>query len=82
MIISTGVNIYPYMQQLASLDAQQPQQPLPHLPAELQQIITPLHPNKWEELLQSHPDREFAQYIVDGLRNSFRIGLNREAKLK
>ena len=82
MIISTGVNTYPYMQQLASLDAQRPQQSLLHLPAELQQIITPLHPHKWEELLQSYPDREFAQYIVNGLRNGFRIGFNREAKLK
>ena len=70
------------MQQLARLDAQQPQQPLPHLPVELQQIITPLRPNKWEELLQSYPDREFAQYIVDDLRNGFQIGFNREAKLK
>lgn len=41
-----------------------------------------MHPQKWEELLQSYPDREFAQYIIAGLCNSFRIGFNREAKLK
>ena len=70
------------MQQLASLDAQQPQQSLLHLPAELQQTITPLHPRKWEELLQSYPDHEFAQYVINGLHNGFRIGFNREAKLK
>ena len=76
-----GGNTYPYMQQLASLDAQRPQQPQPHLPAKLQQITTPLHPHKWEELLQSYPDRDLAQYVVAGLRNGFRIGFNRDAKL-
>ena len=71
MITSTG-DVYPYIQQLvASLDAQQPQQKLPHLPADLQQITTPLHPQKWEELLQSYPDREFAQYTVAGLQKGF-----------
>ena len=82
MITPTGVNVYPCMQQLASLDAQQPQQKLPHFPADLQQISTPLHLRKWEELLQSYPDREFAQYIVAGLREGFRIGFNRDARLK
>ena len=47
MITSTGDHIYPYIQQLASLDTQQPQQKLPHLPADLQKITTPLHLQKF-----------------------------------
>lgn len=82
LITLAGGDTYPYMQQLASLDAQRPQQPLPLRPANLQQITTPLHPHKWEELLQNYPDRDLAQYVVAGLRNGFRIGFNRDAKLK
>ena len=82
MTTPIGHNTYPYMQQLSGLDAYQPQQQLPHLPAELQQITTPLLPHIWEELLLSYPDREFAQYIVAGLRDGFRLGFNREARLK
>ena len=70
------------MQQLAGLDAYQPQQHLSHLPIDILQIATPLQLQIWEDLLQGYPDQKFAQYIVSGLRNGFRIGFNQEARLK
>ena len=30
----------------------------------------------WEEALSKHPDRQFANYVVSGLKNGFRIGFD------
>ena len=30
----------------------------------------------WEEALNKHPDRQFANYVVSGLKNGFRIGFD------
>ena len=35
-----------------------------------------------ERALATRPDRAYARYIVDGLRNGFRIGFQRRAPLK
>ena len=43
---------------------------------------SPLDPAVWQQCLQSYPDREFAQFIVRGLRGGFRIGVRRGAQLK
>ena len=39
-------------------------------------ITTPLKLSKWEELLQEHPDKKFAGYILRGIGNGFRIGFD------
>ena len=46
----------------------------PVIPAELGVVKSPLRASEWEEVLGSHPDREFARYIVTGIREGFRIG--------
>ena len=46
---------------------------LPTLP-QLQRISTPLLAKIWEELLTSHPDPTFSQYIIRGIRSGFRTG--------
>ena len=37
-------------------------------------IITPLEWSRWQSALRGHPDKEYATYIVRGLRDGFRIG--------
>ena len=40
-------------------------------------IVTPLQVEVWEAGLAAHPDRQFAEYILQGLRQGFRIGFDR-----
>ena len=73
--------VYRYMEDLLRLDAQRPcspssaAYPLPSLFA----IHSPLRAEAWECHLSSHPDRSFASYIVEGIRQGFRIGFARSA---
>ena len=62
---------YPYTQQLLALDAcRNKQQQLPHV---LCTITTPM---KREAGLMSHPDQEFASYILWGIEQGFRVGFD------
>ena len=45
-------------------------------PPPLLQVTTPLKWETWARALQAHPDRDFVAYIVEGLRDGFRIGFN------
>ncbi len=44
--------------------------------------VTPLHPDAWSQALASHPDQAFAQYVVEGLRQGFRIGFQPGSPLR
>lgn len=46
------------------------------------QVKTPLILDRWSSELANHPDRSFAQYILDGIANGFRIGFNRHHPLQ
>ena len=52
------------------------------LPQELTVVQTPLVVDAWSSALQTHPDRAFARYIVNGLRRGFRIGFHRPSPLR
>ena len=39
-------------------------------------MTTPLRVAAWREALASHPDQEFASYIVQGITEGFRIGFD------
>ena len=45
-------------------------------PLENIEICSPLHIPQWSSLLYSHPDKEFASYILQGISAGFRIGFN------
>ena len=64
---------YIYINDLFQLEARQSGLTSPTLP-QLQRVSTPLRAEIWEELLASHPDPTFAQYIIHGIRSGFRIG--------
>ena len=49
------------------------------LPAALRGVQTPLQVERWERALRYHPDRWFADYLIRGMREGFRIGFNRQA---
>ena len=40
---------------------------------------SPLNAKAWEKRLSHHPDRDFADYIVNGIQKGFRLGINPEA---
>ena len=40
-------------------------------------VSTPIIYGEWSRQLQSHPDERFVGYILDGLREGFRIGMDR-----
>ena len=70
------------MQQLLELDRCRP--PSQHeLQDQLRHIETPVRLSVWQEALANHPDQSFAKYILNGLKEGFRIGFNhKEAKLQ
>ena len=39
-------------------------------------MSTPSNITTWEQALADHPDKLFAQYLIQGLKNSFRIGFD------
>ena len=39
---------------------------------------SPLKIDEWSQALGCHPDQHFAQYITDGLKQGFRVGINRQ----
>ena len=44
-------------------------------------ISTPLHLETWKKQLASHPDQDFAQFIVKGISGGFPIGVDPAASL-
>ena len=52
------------------------------VPAWLQRVATPLILQEWMEELKDHPDAEFRGYILNGIKNGFRIGFNRAVTCK
>ena len=44
------------------------------LPAALLEITTPLISKVWEHELATHPDQSFASYVVNGIKQGFRVG--------
>ena len=70
-----GNKCNPYTQDLLELDS--------YLPVAgqvsnkmLAKVNTPLQVTEWERAMASHPDREFVEYLLRGIREGFRIGYN------
>ena len=69
---------YPDTKDLCELDACRPRGQAAQIPPEARTIVTPLSPRHWEQALANHPDRQFARYIVNGLRDGFFIGFQHD----
>ena len=70
-----GRGRYIYMDDLLELDKRRPSG-VNALPEGVGAIATPLRWEVWAKELRDFPDREFARYIVDGIRHGFRIGFD------
>ena len=46
------------------------------MPTALSTDTSPLDWQEWAKALAAHPDKQFAEYIVNGIRVSFRVGYN------
>ena len=68
------------MDTLRCLDSCTP--PARTLPVDIKSIVTPLDWEVWDAKLAKHPDQQFRQYIVSGIRNGFRIGFDYQRPLK
>ena len=68
----------PYAKDLRKLDACRHWSQAAQIPPEACTLVTPLTPRRWEQVLAKHPDRRFARYIVNGLRDGFRIGFQHD----
>ena len=40
-------------------------------------VFTPLNLPQWESMLAGHPDRNYVEFILNGIRDGFRIGFSR-----
>ena len=64
---------YIYIDHLLCLAGRRPSHPI-DLPQHLWPVNTPLNPRAWASHLQSHPDRAYVDYIVQGIHHGFRLG--------
>ena len=77
----TPPGLYPYTDHLLKLQQHLPatssDSALARARCSFQGGSTPLRPGAWAWLLDTHPDKAFSSYLVDGIKNGFRIGFNR-----
>ena len=71
--------MYPYTADLICLDCCRP--PTDVTIPELRAVSTQLDTDSWVVLLAEHPDRAFAGYVTQGLREGFRIGFRWDSPL-
>ena len=67
-------SVYPYTAGLLKIGKCVKQTKQDMLPPELQSIVTPFKLREWSRELSQHPDKSYANYICEGIRDGFRIG--------
>ena len=73
--------LYSYTQHLLELEAHTDAELILLQPIALN-ITTPLVYHQWEKALTLHPDRQFVQYLLSGIKRGFHIGVNRHQTCK
>jgi len=71
----TYVDGYCYMDDLLAIDRCRAELPK-SIPRALTGRSTPLEWQVWASFLASHPDQRFANYIISGIKEGFRIGFD------
>ena len=74
MSIHAGHKRYPYTTHLKELDRRRPGKQ--EVPVWLKSKSSPLVVEEWERQLKYHPDGEYKEYLLTGLRRGFRIGFD------
>ena len=73
-IVASREYCHPLRNKLAALDVASSSAGKETLPVSLQGITTPLKLEYWQQQLSSHPDGKFAQLILNGMEQGFKIG--------
>ena len=74
LIIIAGY--YQYTADQLAIDRCRPSNSTTRIPmGGLAAINTPLQWQAWERALRTHPDKQFTEYVVSGLREGFRVGI-------
>ena len=76
-----GAN-YKYTGDLLGLDRCTPLLSDMAVPEPLSHTVSPLKLGAWERALAAHPDAEYTQYLLRGIREGFRIGYDRRSPLR
>ena len=64
---------YEYMADLCQLEAARPNNPV-SLPQQLLEVTTPLRWQEWDWRLAAYPDQRLRSYLVQDIKEGFRIG--------
>lgn len=72
---ATLAGSYRYMEDLIRLEGCRLPEPM-GLVQSLQASNSPLRWQEWDTGLSTHPDQRFRQYIVNGIREGFRVGFD------
>ena len=73
--LNSAKHEYKYTRQLIKLDSFRPLSKCT-VAEHYSEIVTPLRWSAWQEALAQHPDMQFADYLVQGIKHGFRIGFN------
>ena len=76
---SRSGDMYEYSQDLVEIESMRAPVSLQDVPAQLRSDWTPLEVSVWEQELEPHCERTFANYLISGLKCSFRIGYDYSA---
>ena len=67
---------YQYMEDLLALDRCCPHFEKEPAQEKLEGVCSPLVVDHWEVMLSHHPNRNFVEYLLSGIKEGFRIGFN------
>ena len=74
---------YLYTTHLRTLDSCRPlTSGSPLLSSSKQSSHSPLQIETWSQELDTHPDKDYVSYIIEGMSDGFRIGFNRKCRLQ
>ena len=73
----TCTDVYQFTEDLCGLDQCRPRPGKGTVQERLLGVCSPLNPGQWEVMLTKHPDRRFVDYLLNGIKDGFRIGFNR-----
>ena len=80
-IVAGAGQRYLYTDHLKELNSKRPEGTgTETLPAAMCEVRTPLIWQEWERALTAHPDKEFCEYVIQGLRQGFRVGFQHSAQ--
>ena len=81
--IHSSIGTYAYTADLCALGSARPPEVYTILP-ELEGMQSPLTDRRqqWQECLSAHPDKRFVDYILDGIKEGFRVGFDYASPLR